>query len=65
MVGLEDKPKTFSREFSIKKSEKGKIKKIEEKLLFCLANENDIKDNIILAAIANIGARILEKDQSA
>ena len=62
MVGLEDKPKTFSREFSIKKSEKGKIKQIEERLLICLANEIDIKDNIVLAAIANIGARILENE---
>jgi hypothetical protein len=41
------------------------VSQIENRLLRSIAEEKGAEDNLILAALANIGARILEKDQSA
>jgi hypothetical protein len=65
MIGLDSSPKTFNKEFTIKQSQKKIVSQIENRLLRSIAEEKGIEDNLILAALANIGARILEKDQSA
>ena len=64
MVGLEGIPKTFNKEFTIKKSQKQIVSKIEKRILKSLEEEKCEENNFILAALANIGAKILGKDQS-
>ena len=65
MIGLDSSPRTFNKEFTVKQSQKKMVSQIENRLLRSIAEEKGAEDNLILAALANIGARILEKDQSA
>jgi hypothetical protein len=63
MVGLDGKPKTFVREFTVKQTQQKMVQEIEEKLSKILFGEIKASDDLMLAALANIGARILEKEE--
>jgi len=59
MVGLNGKRKTYSKEFTIKKSEEKNIQKIEIAIRDVLKIQSN-KPNLLLAALSNIGAEIVE-----
>lgn len=62
MVGLNGKPKTFVREFTVKQTQQTIVQKIEEQLYKILTSEVKANDDLMLAVLANLGARILDKE---
>lgn len=64
MVGLNGKPKTFVREFTVKQTQQKTIQEIEERLSKILFGEVKASEDLMLAVLANIGARILEKEEN-
>lgn len=68
MVGVNGKPKTYVHEFTVKQTQQGDVLKIEEVIRTALNGQAKAKPELLLAALANIGAELLEdkseKDQS-
>lgn len=62
MVGLNGKPKTFVREFTVKKTQQEIVQEVERQLYEILTNKVKANDDLMLAVLANLGARILDKD---
>lgn len=60
MVGLDDRPQTYVREFTVKNTEKENIEQLEAQLTNVLSVYMDQDPEIALAALANLGARIIE-----
>lgn len=63
MVGLNGKPKTFVHEFTVKQTQQKTVRDIEEKLFKTLSREAKVSYDLVLAALANLGARILEEEE--
>lgn len=64
MVGLNGKPKTFVHEFTVKQTQQKVVKEIEDRVLKLLSKDMKTGSDIILAALANIGARLLEDEEA-
>ncbi len=64
MVGLNGKPKTFVREFTVKQTQQEIVQKVEKQLYEILTSTVKANDDLMLAVLANLGARILDKDTS-
>lgn len=62
MVGISGKPRTFVREFTIKKTQHDVVERLEDELSSILFQDKKISDDLLLAVLANLGAKILEKD---
>lgn len=60
MVGLNGKPKTYVHEFTVKNSAQKDIQKIEDKIKEALNGHIQEDSDLLLAALVNIGAKILE-----
>jgi hypothetical protein len=63
MVGVDGKPKTFVHEFTVKRSSQKDIKDIEARIKNALNGHFEEGSELLLAALANIGAEILERDK--
>ena len=63
-VGLNGTPRTYVSEFTVKKSQQKVISNLEKKLSEVLSVEENLSDDLVLAALANIGAKILQKNDS-
>ncbi len=63
MVGLHGKPRTYVREFTVKKTQHEIIEKLENELSNILFARKNMDDELLLAVLANLGARILEKEE--
>lgn len=63
MVGLNGKPKTYVHEFTVKRTERKIIQAIEDKIRNALNGHGQQDKEWLLAALANIGAEILEKSK--
>ena len=61
MVGLNGKPKTYVHEFTVKRTAQKDIREIEERIKKALNGDMEESSDLLLAALANIGAEILEK----
>ncbi len=59
MVGVEGKPKTYVREFTIRKNQHGEVNEIEALIKNVLNGHMKENPEILLAALANIGAEVL------
>jgi len=64
MVGLNGKPRTYVREFTIKKTQHEVIEQLETELSNILFRDKKIADDLLLVVLANLGARILEKEEN-
>ena len=64
MVGLNGKPKTYVYEFTVRQPEQKVVQDIEEKIHALLSGHKRIENDLLLAALANVGARLLEDDES-
>lgn len=62
MVGINGKPRTYVREFTVKKTQYEVIERLENELSDILFSNKKIDDELLLAVLANLGARILEKE---
>lgn len=62
MVGLDGKPQTYVHEFTVKKTQHALIQQLEDRLSEILFQQKNTDDELLLAVLANIGARILEKE---
>jgi len=62
MVGLNGKPRTFSREFTVKKTQLEVVERLEGELSNILFQDKELSDDLLLAVLASLGAKILEKD---
>lgn len=63
MVGLNGKPKTYVHEFTVKRTAQKNIRAIEDKIKNVINGHGREDIELLLAALANIGADILEKSQ--
>lgn len=63
MVGLNGKPKTYVHEFTIKQPQQKIVQDLEDKLHQFLSGHKRIESDLLLAALANVGARLLEEDE--
>jgi hypothetical protein len=61
MIGLNGKPKTYVHEFTIKRTAQKNIQKIVGKMKEVLNGHKEENSELLLAALANVGAEILEK----
>jgi len=64
MVGLNGKPRTYVHEFTVKQTQQKVVEEIESHLSKYLLNGHNFTSDLILAALANIGAKILEKEEA-
>ncbi len=64
MVGLNGKPRTYVREFTVKQTQQKIVEEIEAHLSKYLLNGHNFSSDLMLAALANIGAKILEEEES-
>lgn len=62
MVGLDGKPQTYVHEFTVKKTQHLIIQQLEDKISEILFQTKNADDELLLAVLANLGARILEKE---
>ena len=62
MVGLNGKPKTYVHEFTIQKSQQIAVDELESIIRKVLEERCSAKPELVLAALANVGAEILEVD---
>ncbi len=60
MVGLNGKPKTYVHEFTVKQTQQKDIGKIEDIVRSSLNGHKKANPELLLAALANIGAEIVE-----
>ena len=60
MVGLNGKPKTYVHEFTIKKNDQKKIQDLENEIKKIINGYQHTDLDTLLAALAKIGADILE-----
>ncbi len=63
MVGLNGKPKTYVHEFTVKRTEQKSIQELEDKIKKVINGHSNKDTEMLLAALASIGADILEKAQ--
>jgi len=63
MVGLNGKPKTYVKEFTIKKNQHVEVSEIEGLIKSALNGHAKNKPELLLAALANIGAEVLESTE--
>jgi hypothetical protein len=63
MVGLNGKPKTYVKEFTIKKNQHVEVGEIEGLIKDALNGHMKDKPELLLAALANIGAEVLESTE--
>lgn len=63
MVGLHGKPRTYVREFTVKKTQHEIIEKLENQIADILFSGKQVDEELLLAVLANVGARILEKEE--
>lgn len=61
MVGLDGKPKTYVHEFTVKRTAQKDIQEIESRIKNALNGHFEEGSDLLLAALANIGAEILER----
>lgn len=61
MVGLNGKPRTYVHEFTVKQNEQKNIKDLENKIREVINGHTNKDTELLLAALANIGADILDK----
>ncbi|MEM9400662.1 MAG: ATP-binding protein, partial [Verrucomicrobiota bacterium] len=64
MVGLNGKPKTYVHEFTIKRTAEKDIQEIESRIKNALNGHFEEGSDLLLAALANIGAEILERSNA-
>jgi len=62
MVGVNGKPKTYVHEFTIKRTQRKDVCEIEKIIRGALNGHIKTKPELLLAALANIGAELLEDD---
>ncbi len=61
MVGIDGKPKTYVHEFTVTQSNQSQVKDLEKNILNIISKTPDINRDLVLAALANVGASILDK----
>lgn len=62
MVGLNGKPKTYVHEFTVRKNQQTDVSELENIIRQALEEQGGVKPDLVLAALANVGAEILEGD---
>ena len=60
MVGIDGKPKTYVHEFTVKRTQKKDVREIEKLIRGVLNGQMKDMPDLLLAALANIGAEIIE-----
>jgi hypothetical protein len=63
MARLDGKPRTYVHEFTVKQPQQKIVQDLESKLHDLLSKHKNLNNDILLAALANVGARILEQDE--
>lgn len=64
MVGIDGKPRTFVKEFTVKQPQQKQVKDLEAQIKSAVMKHRTLSADLILAALANVGAQILEATEN-